>query len=200
MKAVNPRDVAYVFQNYARSIHQKVNNADPNMLKLSIACAKVSPACRSLSRSIHSYFFVPLPNVSSRDTLVDAHSLAQIDQWTEHHYPTFLQITDSGGQAATMIDASNGDARAPFFNKLINQAKDRQAAEKREAMMADLRARGIIKDRTPEEKAAAEKARAEALEESPPWLMIGAVIFGVLALMGLMGWGLVWFITTYLDD
>ena len=42
MKAVNPRDVSLVFLKYARSIHQKIHPADPNLLKLSIACGKVS--------------------------------------------------------------------------------------------------------------------------------------------------------------
>ena len=44
MKAVNPRDVAYVFQKHVRSIHSKVARDDPNLLKLSIACAKVCAA------------------------------------------------------------------------------------------------------------------------------------------------------------
>jgi farnesyl-diphosphate farnesyltransferase len=40
-KAVNPRDVSYVFREHTRSIHSKVAKDDPNLLKLSIACAKV---------------------------------------------------------------------------------------------------------------------------------------------------------------
>lgn len=41
LRAVNPRDVAYVFRTHVRSIHSKVAKDDPNLLKLSIACAKV---------------------------------------------------------------------------------------------------------------------------------------------------------------
>jgi len=41
-RAVNPRDVAQVFRKYSRNIHSKVNPADPNLLKISIATAKVS--------------------------------------------------------------------------------------------------------------------------------------------------------------
>ncbi|ORX34197.1 putative farnesyl-diphosphate farnesyltransferase [Kockovaella imperatae] len=163
MKAVNPRDVAYVFQQYARSIHQKVKSDDPNMLRLSIACAK-------------------------------------IDQWTEHHYPTFLTITGSSGAAQTAIDPANGDARAVLFTKIITEAKEKKEREKREALMADLRARGIIKDRTPEQIAAAEKARIESMNESPPWLMIGSIIVGILAVMGGLGYGIIWFVMNYLDD
>jgi farnesyl-diphosphate farnesyltransferase len=42
MRAVNPRDVSIVFRDYARGIHKKVHKDDPNLLKISIACAKVS--------------------------------------------------------------------------------------------------------------------------------------------------------------
>jgi hypothetical protein len=40
--AVNPRDVAYCFVSYAKKIHAKVSVHDPNFVKLSIACGKVS--------------------------------------------------------------------------------------------------------------------------------------------------------------
>ncbi len=40
--AVNPRDVAYCFLKYARLIHGKLSVHDPNFVKLSIACGKVS--------------------------------------------------------------------------------------------------------------------------------------------------------------
>lgn len=41
MRSSNPRDVAYMFRDYARSIHRKVPMDDPNMLKISISCARV---------------------------------------------------------------------------------------------------------------------------------------------------------------
>ena len=46
MRAVNPRDVAIVFRNHVRSIHAKVKPDDPNLLKISIACAKVNRLIR----------------------------------------------------------------------------------------------------------------------------------------------------------
>jgi farnesyl-diphosphate farnesyltransferase len=42
-RAVNPRDVSYIFREYAKKIHAKVARDDPNLLKLSIAVGKVSP-------------------------------------------------------------------------------------------------------------------------------------------------------------
>ena len=46
--------------------------------------------------------------------------------------------------------------------------------------MADLKARGILKDRTPEEQAALEKEQLRIENEGIPWLMILGVFVGVL--------------------
>lgn len=85
-----------------------MHKSDPNLLKLSIACAR-------------------------------------IEQWTEHHYPSFLQLSSTGGGGFS-IDPSSSDARAPMYAKMMAAAQDRIAAEKRQAVMDDLVARGIIRD------------------------------------------------------
>ena len=41
MRSTNPRDVAYMFRDYARDIHAKAVPADPNFLRISVACGKV---------------------------------------------------------------------------------------------------------------------------------------------------------------
>jgi farnesyl-diphosphate farnesyltransferase len=41
MRSTNPREVAYIFRDYIRKIHVKSDPADPNFLRLSIACGKV---------------------------------------------------------------------------------------------------------------------------------------------------------------
>ena len=63
--------------------------------------------------------------------------------------------------------------------------------------MEDLKARGILKDRTPEEKAALVKA--QAIEESPPWMLILAAVTGILVLMVGMGLGIAYIIIKYAD-
>jgi farnesyl-diphosphate farnesyltransferase len=125
--------------------------------------------------------------------------LCQIEQWTEHHYPSFLQITGSAGSASTAIDPSSTDSRVALFTSLAKAAADATALKRREEFMADLRARGIIKDRTPEEIAAGEKRMAEYVSEETPWLMIIGMIAGVLALMIALGGGMVWLIVKYTD-
>ena len=41
MRSTNPRDVAYLFRDYARVIHAKAVPADPNFLRISVACSQV---------------------------------------------------------------------------------------------------------------------------------------------------------------
>jgi farnesyl-diphosphate farnesyltransferase len=41
MRSTNPKDVAYIFRDYARKIHAKVVSSDPNYIRVSIACGKV---------------------------------------------------------------------------------------------------------------------------------------------------------------
>ncbi len=41
MRSTNPREVALIFKQYARSIHAKASPADPNYLRVCVACAKI---------------------------------------------------------------------------------------------------------------------------------------------------------------
>ncbi|ORY28634.1 isoprenoid synthase domain-containing protein [Naematelia encephala] len=166
LRAVNPRDVSFMFRDFARSIHSKVVPEDPNMLRLSVACAK-------------------------------------IEQWTEHHYPSFLEISGSSGSAQTVINSTSTDARAALYTQLAKEAQDKAAADRREAMMADLRARGIIKEKKEGAEATEEEKRRIAAienEEGPPWLMIIGIIVGILALMTGLGALITWVVLTYFDD
>jgi len=45
MRSTNPREVAYIFRDYIRKIHVKSDPADPNFLRLSIACGKIEQWC-----------------------------------------------------------------------------------------------------------------------------------------------------------
>lgn len=70
--------------------------------------------------------------------------------------------------------------------------------------MADLVARGIIKNKTPEEKAAdAEQsrlARIKSENEPFPYLLIGGAIGGFVAFVAGMITFIIWFAVTYLND
>lgn len=43
MRSTNPRDVAYMIRDFARGIHAKASPADPNFLRIGVACGRVSP-------------------------------------------------------------------------------------------------------------------------------------------------------------
>ncbi|KAH9847328.1 squalene synthase, partial [Lenzites betulinus] len=45
MRSTNPRDVAYIFRSYARTIHARALPEDPNFIKLSVACGKIEQWC-----------------------------------------------------------------------------------------------------------------------------------------------------------
>ncbi|WVF70700.1 farnesyl-diphosphate farnesyltransferase [Kwoniella sp. CBS 6097] len=158
LKATNPRDVAYIFRDYARLIHKKVHKEDPNLLKLSIACGK-------------------------------------IEQWAEHHYPSFITIGGGSGAPSSSIDPMSNDARAILFNKLSQEIANKQKQERTEKFMEDLKARGLIAERTPEEEAERKRKYEEyAKEQSVSMWTIGAVIFGVLAAMLSLGGGIAYII------
>lgn len=167
-KAVNPRDVSYVFREHTRSIHSKVAKDDPNLLKLSIACAKV-------------------------------------EQWAEHHYPSFLEIQNTNGQARTAINTFSTDARVKLYSELQKIAMEAEAKKRREAVIKDLMDRGIIKtkeNQTPAEYQKAEEARMKQLDadNETPWLMIIGVIVGMLTVIAAVGGGIVWVILRFVVE
>ncbi|RSH92636.1 terpene cyclase [Saitozyma podzolica] len=167
MRSVNPRDVSYIFRDYARNIHRKVHKEDPNLLKLSIACAK-------------------------------------IEQWTEHHYPSFLSISagSGGGGIQTQIDQYTSDARAPLYAQMYKDAQEKASRERREAYIADLRKRGILKAEKTDE--AGEKKEVAQLNtpgdnELKMWHVVAMIVAVLVAMVGL-GALIVWVILTYFND
>ncbi len=59
MKSSNPRDVAYIFRDYARKIHARAVPDDPSFLRLSVACGKIEQWCER-----HYPSFVRIQQVS----------------------------------------------------------------------------------------------------------------------------------------
>jgi len=90
MRSTNPRDVAYIFRDYARKIHSKAVPEDPSFLQISVACGK-------------------------------------IEQWCEHHYPTFVTLSKTGN-GQQIFDPS--DARTKIME--LSEKREREIAlEKR---------------------------------------------------------------------
>ncbi|OCH96268.1 squalene synthase [Obba rivulosa] len=145
MRSTNPRDVAYMFRDYARKIHAKAVPEDPSFMQISIACGK-------------------------------------IEQWCEHYYPSFVQMTRSatGGAATQLFDPS--DARTRIA----------QAAEKRDhELHLEKRARELNGGAPVDNR-----QRAEQMPTSELFMYLGAaflIVFG-------SAMGAVWVLLKYYGD
>ncbi|KAI0630529.1 squalene synthase [Trametes polyzona] len=97
MKSTNPRDVAYLFRYYARSMHARALPEDPSFIKLSVACGK-------------------------------------IEQWCEHHYPSFVRLDAVGGRAqfdpydvrTKVVEAGERRDRELAREKRIQEIREKQ--------------------------------------------------------------------------
>ena len=69
MASLNPRDVAYMFRDYARGIHSKAVPSDPNFIRIAVACGKIEQWCER-----HYPSFVNIGNGSASFNPADAHS------------------------------------------------------------------------------------------------------------------------------
>ncbi|KAJ7606945.1 squalene synthase [Mycena polygramma] len=79
MRSTNLREVSSIFREYARKIHARAVPADPNFIRLSVACGK-------------------------------------IEQWCEHHYPSFVRINaPAGGGRGRFQSIDCTDARGRTF-------------------------------------------------------------------------------------
>ncbi|KAF9497899.1 farnesyl-diphosphate farnesyltransferase [Pleurotus eryngii] len=138
MRSTNPREVAYLFRDYARKIHAKAVPEDPNFLRISIACGK-------------------------------------IEQWCEHHYPSFVSIVQStaGSGPSPVFNESDARTRIVHLTGAQDQALSRKKREE------DIR-------NGPKPDAVARHA-----EQGSPWelyLYVGAA----LGMMGLLSLGVVY--------
>ncbi|KZT10188.1 squalene synthase [Laetiporus sulphureus 93-53] len=143
MRSTNPRDVSYIFRDYARKIHSKAVPEDPSFLQISVACGK-------------------------------------IEQWCEHHYPSFVTLSQSasGANAQQVFDPS--DARTQIAE--LAQKKDQELAiEKR------LKERGLANGRVPRDE------RPDDGKEIMYYVIAALVlIFSVIV-------GIVWVVVQYLQ-
>jgi farnesyl-diphosphate farnesyltransferase len=118
MRSTNPRDVAYIFRDFSRQIHAKSVPADPNFLRISVACGKVRVMPFSPSSKLSTYYY-PTPPTPT-----------QIEQWCEHHYPSFVRVHISLSSSLQHL-LSPHDVRTRVF--YLEQARDAELARKKRA-------------------------------------------------------------------
>lgn len=108
MKATNPRDVAYIFRDYARRLHVKCDPKDPSFLKISVSCGHVSP------HSIHR-----------QDSCIRlTRDISQIEMWCELNYPSFVSAPSQPGQGP-VIDPN--DRRSGVI--ALDEKRDKELLE-----------------------------------------------------------------------
>lgn len=98
MKSTNPRDVAYMFRDFARQLHKKAVPSDPYFVKISVICGKVMLPCKHEG--------------NRRLTCV-----LQIEQWCEHHYPSFVALRSTPGGQSDVAQGISVDARVRIINR-----------------------------------------------------------------------------------
>ncbi|KAK7041460.1 bifunctional farnesyl-diphosphate farnesyltransferase/squalene synthase [Paramarasmius palmivorus] len=142
MKSTNPRDVAEIFRTYCRKIHSQSSPADPNFIRISVACGKV-------------------------------------EQWCEHHYPSFVQLPQTTGGGATF---NPEDPRTKVME--IGQRIDQELVRRRRIEQ--------IKEKYGQGPQADQAIKQATGGDSVPWdifMFVGGVIALVLGLCALVVWG-----------
>lgn len=110
----------------------------------------------------------------------------QIEQWTEHYYPTFISVTPASsgpaGQASSGMDESTLDAR-------IRIAKAKKVADVEKDTLR--RQRKMDKYRLSKGLPPKKVGEIEA-SSSMDWLILFGVLLGLLVVMGGMGGLIAW--------
>lgn len=138
------------------------------------------------------------------------HTTEQIEQWAEHHYPSFVTVGQSDGQVSSSIDVDSGDARAEIYTRIAEDERRRAAIRQQEKMYESMVERGLIK---PTKNAAGEVVRPDFVKmredgtlraatsnEPVPWLFILSILGGVFAVFAVTGGLLVYVMLTYFSD
>lgn len=116
-------------------------------------------------------------------------SLPQIEQWTEHYYPSFISVqapsAGPAGQASSGFDPTTLDAR-------IRIAEEKKAADAAKALTRSQRKM----DRYRASKGLPPKRfdAQDAGSSNADWLILAVVLVALLVVMGLCGLGIAWLV------
>ncbi|KAF8183893.1 squalene synthase [Mycena galopus ATCC 62051] len=108
MRATNPREVALIFRDYARKIHARASPADPNFIRIGVACGKIE--------QWNEHYYPSFVRISAAS---DGVSLSQSIDPTDARGATFLrsEALESARQSALRLtqlrtDVANGKRKA----------------------------------------------------------------------------------------
>lgn len=92
MRSTNPREVAYMFRDYAKKIHAKIPKDEPNLLKISIACARIE---KWAEHHYPSFLNIKATPGAPPQTEVDPMS-------TDARAPLYIELVKKARQAADL--------------------------------------------------------------------------------------------------
>lgn len=147
-------------------------------------------------------------SLTSRLTLV-WNRRRQIEQWAEHHYPSFVSVAGSGGNVTSSIDASGNDARAVLYNTIAEAERRKAAVKKQQELYDSMVERGIIKPYKDSEgktirpdfaKEAAISANAQGKTDPMPYLFILGILAAILVVFGGLAALMIWIVTHFFVD
>nr|AGA95493.1 squalene synthase [Inonotus obliquus] len=107
MRSTNPRDVAYIFREYARGIHAKAVPSDPSFLAISVACGKIEEWCE---KRYPSYILLS-PNGYAIDELDARKGIAKRDTELATEFRRRKRAEEL--RAGVTANGVNGDHAAP---------------------------------------------------------------------------------------
>ncbi|KAN0062774.1 bifunctional farnesyl-diphosphate farnesyltransferase/squalene synthase [Thecaphora frezii] len=118
LKAVNPRDVAYTFRDYARIIHKRLSPKDPNFVAWSVELSRIEQWCET--------YFPSFVSTSSETPEPDARS-AGIKKWSAQR-KLLAQINATSGGAG----GAGGAGRKGVHPRDLMSVEDKEAEEKKQ--------------------------------------------------------------------
>ncbi|KAJ9097538.1 hypothetical protein QFC19_006712 [Naganishia cerealis] len=157
------------------------------LMNLAVNPRDVAYCFVSYAKKIHAKVSVHDPNFVKLSI-----ACGKIEQWAEHHYPSFVVISASAqGKVTSAIDTDGGDARAKLYASIVEQEKAKGVKRRQEEILDSLRAKGLIKPKFDAEGkeiqlGQAEKEILEAQQpmEGFPILMIAAICVMILVVFG----------------
>ncbi|PWN50592.1 putative farnesyl-diphosphate farnesyltransferase [Violaceomyces palustris] len=120
IKAVNPRDVAYTFLGYARSIHKKLSPSDPNFVRWAVELGRIESWCETYYPS-----FVQPGNTNKAE---DARS-SGLKKWaSDRRYQAIVKAE----AAKKGQDASSSTTTSAIHPRDLMTSEEKSVQEKKE--------------------------------------------------------------------
>lgn len=115
LKAVNPRDVAYVFLDYSRRIHSRLSPSDPNFTRWSVELARIEQWCET--------YYPSYVADAAEGNLSDARA-ASLKTWSEDRRAKALALKYSNNPESEQLQ--------PINQRELMTEEERRVADKKD--------------------------------------------------------------------